>query len=912
MMAYSKRLTALKHSPYLRGLIDRFPDVTDDIDNLAYRSLDALAGLNVGAGDFGEKLVDIKARFALGWSALSLSKAVDFQTLGELQTTFAEQSINAALQAAWNIEARAIKLKPDDIPLTGLCVFGLGKLGGRDLNFSSDVDLIAFYDPDIFPVPQTRGHSYIANKILRRMTQFLKPRNQSEFVWRLDWRLRPEQSSSQLAMPIEMAEAFYFFRALPWHRLALMKARPIAGDIDMGARFLTTLAPFIWRQNLDYRTLDELAHLKSRINLEHPDLREERQARDPIMTQAAGFNIKLGSGGIREIEFIVNGQQLIWGGKIYNLRIPNTLNALDGLVKSGKLDPVIKTRLADIYQRHRCLENAVQMLDNQQTHLIPKTRHKQTALTKILGWSWPELCAQIYDDRCFVNAEFTRMFSHFQGDETPIENLQKKPARTTTNKSPVHGLNPHRFSAPIEGQLSNLLPPARDIAEIWLSGFRTMRAQTGHDSVFRTLGETLLKHVFTARIDPNEAIGHVQNFLKDLSGSDQYLHLLARHDSLVSTLIPPLLHSPHMTTLLRQSPHIIDIFLSEPNLQNTDFIFASQDYETRLERLRRFVNENLFQNYSTFMNAPKTDNPAQALHKNLTRLSEATLDASLKIVAEDIGLSVLPMTVLGMGNMGSARMSPLSDLDLVFIFEDSTDPVMSQKIVRRLRTVLTAKMREGIAYELDMRLRPSGRAGPPAVLLKSFRDHHHNRAHNWEHIALVNARIVAGDRVLGAKVMQIAEKVLGRSRDIAQFKFDASTMWDRIATQRLEKTPPDHLRSKLRPGGLMQAEFTQACYRILGQTNENVEISQLDTSINFWSGLQLWERLLGLTGSPITDVPEFYIQSFLSHFNVADRQELSLLQTTHTQKVCESYDGLLKHASVKADHKETRIIWTDN
>ena len=311
-----------------------------------------------------------------------------------------------------------------------------------------------------------------------------------------------------------------------------------------------------------------------------------------------------------------------------------------------------------------------------------------------------------------------------------------------------------------------------------------------------------------------------------------------------------------MTLLLTQSPHIIDVFLTPRLEMDTDFIFHSSDYETRLERLRRFVNEALFISYTEFMSGGGT---AKTLHSQLTALADKTIAAALRIVTDDLELNHLPLTVLGLGKMGTSRMSPLSDIDLIFIFEDGTDGQLAQKIVRRLRTVLTAKLREGIAYELDMRLRPSGRSGPPAVMLQSFREHHNTRAHNWEHIALTHSRIVAGDKTLGEKVIAIRDKVLSRPRDRDQFLSDAKTMWQRIADQRSADTPPDIFNSKLRAGGLMQAEYSEACQRILGETQHGLE-----GNIDFWSNMQLWERLLGLANRPLSALPNFYKNHFLA------------------------------------------------
>ena len=250
-------------------------------------------------------------------------------------------------------------------------LLGLGKLGGLDLNFSSDVDLIAFYDPDALPVPATKGQAYIASDVCKRATQILHPRNSPNFVWRVDWRLRPESSGTGLAISTAKAETFYFFRSLPWHRLALMKARVVAGDKSAGARFLERLEPFIWRRNLDFTTLDELAALKTRINNEHPGLQYERAAPEPITPSASGFNLKLGRGGIREIEFIVNAQQLIHGGKRPRLRVTNTRTALTALADINMLSPDEAKSLRDDYRFFRELENTIQMTENEQTHLVP-------------------------------------------------------------------------------------------------------------------------------------------------------------------------------------------------------------------------------------------------------------------------------------------------------------------------------------------------------------------------------------------------------------------------------------------------------------------------------------------------------------------------------------------------------------
>ncbi len=814
----------------------------------------------------------------MGWSAIAFTDEADFRALGKLQTQFAEKSIHTALKIAWKIEAKAQKLKnlPDNVP--GLFILGLGKLGGFDLNFSSDVDIIAYYDPDILPISKNIGQGYVVNKVLKTLSQILKPRNSARFVWRVDWRLRPEASATQLAMPVDMAQDFYFFRAQPWHRLALMKARAIAGDIDLGQAFLDTITPFIWRQNLDFRALDELAHLKSRINLEHPALKHQREAREEITSELAGFNVKLGSGGIREIEFIANAQQLIWGGKNYELRTTNTLEALKQLTLLEHLPAKISERLQDHYIDLRQLENAIQMLDNQQTHIVPSSEIAQQNILTLTGYaSWTELSNAIENIRRFVNREFAKIFE--------LKEVKDEPTKT------------------FDSDFSNLSVVSKDIAQSWLNGFDKLRLSPENNINFQLLGRRLLETIFKSSADTEQAIEHVNGFLSALSRSEQYLHLLARNKGLLDTLIPPLLHSPHMSVLLQQSPHIIDIFLSPQRGMNTDFIFRSEDYETRLERLRRFVNENLFTHYTQFMSASGTP---EILHQSLTKLADMTIAASLQIVADDLELNTLPMTVLGLGKMGTSRMSPLSDLDLIFIFEDDTNPDLAQKAVRRLRTVLTAKLSEGIAYELDMRLRPSGRSGPAAVMLSSFEDHHNNRAYNWEHIALAHSRIVAGDMTLGKKVIAIRDAVIARPRSSDQFLADAAVMWERISDQRITDMPKTHFNSKLRHGGLMQAEYSEACMRIMG-----LDSAALTPAIAFWSHIQLWERLLGKTGEPLTQIPQFYAQQLLGQLSAKNLKELETRQAKMSKAVTSTFNTVFKNAKNTKTHEEARIIWTD-
>ena len=743
----------------------------------------------------------LKARFVLSWSALATSGAA-FARLSDLQTRFAEATLQAALRMAWGEAAARLRI---DAPLEGLFVLGLGKLGGSDLNFSSDVDLVAFHDARTFPVPEHRGQAYEAGRMLKRMGDILQPRHDPDFIWRLDWRLRPEASVRGLSMEVEAAREFYFFRALPWHRLAMIKARPVAGDLDAGQAFLDSLSPYLWRRNLDFRALDELAGIKARINQEHPGLRAERAQTQPITPDPAGFNVKLGAGGIREIEFIANAAQLIWGGKQPGLRVTNTLDALERLEALGlETDSNADSgELARIYRRLRRIENAVQMRGNEHTHIIPDGE----ALADVMVLSGDDL-AKLEDDRRTVRARFDVVFG---------EDAAAPPEMP-------------RFVRHLRGE-------ALAVAESWTAGF----ARYGiRDTVStETLASELFWRISASGMEPPEAIARLDRFFATLSRSDQYIRLLVEHPAVLDPLVTPLLHSPHMAELLEMSPHIIDVFLAPDGGLDTDFVFASDDEETRLESLRRFVNEHLYQSYYQLMAGRIT---APELQTRLTEIAEVALHAALRIVADELGLDTLSVSVIGLGKLGTRAMMPLSDVDLVFLFPDDTDPELSARIVRKLRTVLTVRMSEGIVYELDMRLRPSGRSGPPAVKWSSFVEHHERRAKTWEHLALTTARFVAGDAALGARAEGFVADILTRPRDPGQLRSDCARMWERLRDQRVRATPARLFDARLREGGLLQAEFVRNARTLLGMRE-----GQLDVPLRYFSDQLIWERLLSLT-----------------------------------------------------------------
>lgn len=865
----------------MSGLYGNYGDVSENLSELTRAA---------GAAADQKALQTLKDKFALKWAieyfddqtttikndAADTLKA--FQKLGQAQCAFADATIQSALNLAWEETRRRFSVKAETPH--GLFILGLGKLGGNDLNFSSDIDLVAFYDADTLPVSANKGQAYITNQCLKALTQILTPRNSPNHIWRVDWRLRPESSGTGLALSTAKAEKFYFFRALPWHRLALMKGRIVAGDKIIGENFLQTLTPFIWPQNLDFRALDDLADLKTRINNEHPGLSYERQQPKPITESPDGFNLKLGAGGIREIEFIANAQQLVWGGKQTELRQTETLRALKTLADLGHLEQDEAKTLSSAYQTLRHIENARQMMRNEQTHLVPRNEEDKTALLALSGYENDnDFRDDIFNIRNAVNKRFKSLFSSGEKADAISPTIQEEA----------------------------LSPVAQEIMTSWKNGFNAHGLPASARTKYRNLGRTLLSRVVNSQAETETALPNIDRFLKSISRSAQYFDLLNRHEGLLDTLVTPLLHSPHMTSLLEQSPHIIDIFLLPHSVAKPDpsAILADDEYGFRLDRLRRFVNEHLFLYYHRFM---EKDDSLPTLQNNLTELAEICLEVAIQIVIEELDIDYPQMAVMGLGKMGTRSMAPKSDLDLIFVFDDSVESECAAKIVRRLKTTLMTPLREGIAYELDMRLRPSGRSGPPAVKLASFKNHHETRAHNWEHIALAHSRPVAGNENLGEDIFAFCQDIISRPREREQFLTDAKVMWGRIYDQRLLETPPDICNAKLRPGGLMQAQYIQACRIVMGYDSAD----DLEDAIAFWQYQQVWERLLGLKGKSFDTIPERFQQKVFSENGHALTQKAYVKRIAYHAKIVEQHtQALFKTIEMPSDDISFPVRWSD-
>lgn len=722
------------------------------------------------------------------------------EKLGHFWSKFAERSLDLALKQAWADTPQAnrfLDAASHRGPIPGLFVLGLGKLGGSDLNFSSDVDLVSFYDAETIPIPEHAGRSDICARVLRRMTKLLDDRSSGNFIWRVDWRLRPDPSVTDLTMSSAAGENFFFFRAAPWRRLAMMKARPIAGDRKAAQYFMNALHPFIWRRHLDLRALDEIADMKSRIHAEHPGLESARILDDPF-EKAADFHLKLGRGGIRDIEFFVNAQQLVWGGREKKLQTGHTLTALAALAEIGIVDHNTASKLRTAYLGLRALENRVQYWSDGHQHHLPTETEKQQWLAVQSGFTdWSALSDTLAQWRCDASEAFDNLFR----DE---DSVADKPAVPLNIASDL---------------LAKLPEEEKKIAHSWATkGFRPYGVHQSNIDGLTKVGHQLQAIAMDVD-DSAAAVQAIHRFLLKLPPGGQYLRLFQERPWLVRQVFKPLILSPAMADLLMQSPHVVDGLVAkplqgaiEPDIETgRAMLGAASHYDGKLEAARAWVNEQLYRGYLAVFERVMSFEQGEIF---LTQLAEGAIALTADIIKNYLDLDEFPLAVLALGKLGMGAMTPRSDLDLIFVAPDELDLDLANKIASRYVSALTAPMREGRIYETDTRLRPSGRSGPPTISFSSFYRHQTDRSKTWELIAQVPMRPILASHNLHQQIIATRKQAIEDAKHRLDLKADAVEMLQLLRQERIFDRKDDPFEVKLSRGGLMEAEYISA-YQVL-------------------------------------------------------------------------------------------------
>ena len=792
MDATARRKIALEraqtHSPFLRETIRAFPDIAETFATKGAPAAIALS-LGIEADNLAAELRRRRSALALAVALGDLSGELDLEGVTSALSDFADEAIDRALR-----EAMAERVS--GAGTNGFAVLALGKLGSRELNYSSDVDLILLFDPAVLPRREREEPGEAAVRIARRLVELLQQRTEDGYVVRVDMRLRPSPEVTPIALPVNAAISYYESQALPWERAAFIRARAAAGDKVLGERFLREVQPFIWRRALDFGAIDEIRDISVRIR----DHYAQGQAFGP------GFDLKRGRGGIREAEFFTQVQQLIHGGREPGLREPATLDALAVLAREGRLEADVAEGIAAAYRRLRTVEHRVQMIADQQTHRLPVDPDDLEAAAGLDGL--PDGAALI---------ELLRPHVDFVGEK--FDALAVDRGRQLSNDADILA---NELKALGFKQVGT---PLKRIAE-WRSGqMRSLRSPAARKA-FEAMLPVLLRAIAHGP-DPTHALNRFSDIVERVSSGVNLYRLLVAQAPLADMLSLILAHAPVLAEQLARRPVLLDGLIDassfaappEPAAFAERLMAGSrgETYDQQLDRVRRLVNERRFALGVQLILKHRDPLDIMMGYANVAEgaimaLAQATTAEFAQLHGEVDGSELL---ILGLGRLGGRALTHASDLDLIFIFDapegshsDGAKPLSAtdyfNRLARRIVAALSVPTASGPLYDVDTRLRPQGAEGMMAVRLAAFAAYQRDEAWTWEHMALLRARPVHGSEAGRDRLQATIAAVLGSPHGPAKVRDDAARM---RADMEKHKPPSGPLDIKLGPGGLVDLEF---------------------------------------------------------------------------------------------------------
>lgn len=778
---------AVRCSPFLRSLAERHPDLSSLF--LEQGSGAALARVVPDSERApAERLRIERQRLAFAVALGDLAGELPLEAVTAALSDFADRAIDEAVKVA--IRERLPEAEPQ-----GLAVLALGKLGSRELNYSSDVDLILLFDPATLPRRERDEPGEAAVRYGRRMIELLQERTGDGYVARVDMRLRPSPEVTPIALPVDAAISYYESSALPWERAAFIRARACAGDRQLGERFLVEIKPFIWRRALDFGAIDEIGDISLRIR----DHYAQGQAFGP------GFDLKRGRGGIREAEFFTQVQQLVHGGRDPALRPPATLDALAALAAAERLEPELAAAIGHAYRALRTAEHRVQMIDDRQEHRLPPAGEGLEAVAGLDGLSGDALLRQLT--------------SHVEAVGRAFDTLVTPRGKRLSNDPDI-----------LLGELVDMGWPdpedaARRISE-WRSGkARSLRSPAARQA-FEGMLPALLSQI-AAGPDPARALNRFTDIVERLSSGVNFYRLLEARPVLAGHLALVLAHAPALADQLARRPTLLDGLVDESSFAppreaqelaaDLAASIANDSLDQALDRLRRQVNERRF---ALGLQLIAAHRDPIVIAEGYSDLAEAAVIALAAKVEEEFAavhgrIAGGELSVLALGRLGGRALTHASDLDLVFLF-DAPDGSRSDgaksltatdyynRLSSRIVAALSVPTAAGPLYEVDTRLRPQGAQGMLAVSLEAFADYQRRDAWTWEHLALCRARPLTGSEAFQDRIRALVRELLLASRDKRSIIADAATMRAEMARH---KPPSGPLDVKLGEGGLVDLEF---------------------------------------------------------------------------------------------------------
>ncbi|MGD9019391.1 MAG: bifunctional [glutamate--ammonia ligase]-adenylyl-L-tyrosine phosphorylase/[glutamate--ammonia-ligase] adenylyltransferase, partial [Desulfuromonadales bacterium] len=724
-------------------------------------------------------------------------------------------------------------------------ILGMGKFGGCELNFSSDIDLIYFYSSDR---GQTSGiddpargrhnrislHQYFV-KLSEMITRAIGQATEDGFVFRVDLRLRPEGNSGEMANSLAAAEIYYESWGQSWERSAMLKARPVAGSQALGEQLLERLDPFIYRRHLDYAMIDDIKVMKQKIDRSLSRAKEGEQ------------NLKLGQGGIREIEFFIQALQLINAGKNPRLRERNSLKALQVLCNEGLITAEERDNLSAAYRFLRTAEHRIQVVHEQQTHNLPSRPQELRALARRCGFSESDnFMAALQNHRSIVSAVFRDLF-YTSDEELPSQVLPEVAFLFDSGADPdlcMDILEEKGFRPP-EKAYESLLVLRRGGTR----GYLTERARRQLDRIAPLLFQEVMHSP-----DPPMALTNMEKFLEACRRArGTYYALLAENPEIIRVLVSLFATSQFLSRNFIQHPEVLDSLVSRSYAQNVKtledltaeiagYLANAPHYEDQLNALRRFRNEEFLR---IALNDLQGHIPQGQTTLQLSLVADTCLQQALVLAREELaeryGLPYCEegngtsheaaFAIVGLGKLGGMELNYHSDLDIIFIYEGEgkTRPVAAAdpdrfrqqtnqqyfvRLAQRIISILTLMTPEGHVYDIDTRLRPSGNQGPLVSSLPAYRQYHESSAAPWERQALIKARVVAGSTELAVCFETFTAEIVYERPLPDNLAEEIYRLRQRMEKE-IGKEDARHRNIKTGRGGMVDVEFVAQYLQLL-------------------------------------------------------------------------------------------------
>ncbi len=862
------------NSPYLAQLLVRNPEIAVEALNRGpdevFQGIIDQVQIDLKDANSAEKLMPglrkAKNRAAL---LIALADIAEIWPVGRVTralSDLADVSLNLAVRGLLRqLSTNGVfSLPPGDTPEadTGLVILALGKLGGQELNYSSDIDIMILYEPGKLDCSDPDALPQEMVRLARLLMRVMDERTADGYVFRTDLRLRPDPGATPLAIPIPAAEAYYESVGQNWERAAMIRARPCAGDIQAGNAFLQHLRPFIWRKHLDFAAIQDIHSIKRQITA----------YRGGGTIAVNGHNVKLGRGGIREIEFFAQTQQLIWGGRSPELRTSDVCETLHVLADHGRIEPSTAQEMQEAYCYLRRLEHRLQMVDDHQTHALPKTDEQIEDIAVFAGYPDAETFRDDLVRRLsLVETHYAELFEEapdlggagtlvFTGNENHPETI-----KTLEDMGFGDGAS-----------VSTMI-------RRWHTGrYRATRSVRSRELLTELMPRLL--EALAKRSDPNTAIARLDAFLSGLPAGVQLFSLFYANPSLLDLVAEIMGDAPKLAERLSRNPRLLDHVLSHDFFDQlagldvlhnelTTALTEAHDFQDILEVTRRWTNDRKFQTGVQILQGV-TD--GHAAGPTYTAIAETVITDLLPAVKKEFAgprgdHGAVPgggMAMIAFGKLGGRELMPGSDVDLVFVYDapesveesDGDKPLATSvyymRLSQRVVGAIEALTGEGRLYEVDTRLRPSGGKGPAASRFESFSRYYAESAWTWEHMALTRARAFAGSPDLIHRLEEEIQSILTRPRDPDQLVIDVAKMRERMAKEHRGQSLWD---IKHRRGGLVDAEFIVQYLQLRHASDhpeilssnavtaiENIAQADLvdrDVATDVGDALRLWHRV---------------------------------------------------------------------